>query len=319
MKNLKILFAFVLLSFTFSCSVDDEDVDNAPLTILNRIEASSNYTFLNYALQRTGLSNVLNGTEKYTLFAPSNMVMGRFLMQNGFSSIDDVPEELLKNILLNHVIAGELPYRNFETGYAKTAALSDATGLPMSIHIEQINMRVTLNGEAMITRGNIMASNGIIHTVNRVIPLPTVVTFVTADANFKNLAQAVTREDLTVDLVEVLSTNASNSPAPFTVFAPNNTAFVNLLSELGLSSLGDIDEPTLKTTLTYHVIAETNALSSQLSDNLQLTTLGGNITANVTGGASITDGNNRVSNIVAVDVQANNGVIHVIDKVILPN
>ena len=96
-------------------------------------------------------------------------------------------------------------------------------------------------------------------------------------------------------------------------------AFVNLLSELGLSSLGDIDEPTLKTTLTYHVIAETNALSSQLSDNLQLTTLGGNITANVTGGASITDGNNRVSNILAVDVQANNGVIHVIDKVILPN
>jgi len=60
-------------------------------------------------------------------------------------------------------------------------------------------------------------------------------------------------------------------------------------------------------------------LSSQLSDNLQLTTLGGNITANVTGGATITDGNNRVSNIIAVDVQANNGVIHVIDKVILPN
>ena len=164
-----------------------------------------------------------------------------------------------------------------------------------------------------------MASNGIIHTVNRVIPLPTVVTFVTADENFKNLAQAVTREDLSVDFVEILSTNANNSPAPFTVFAPNNTAFANLLSELGVSSLGDIDEPTLKATLTYHVIAETNALSSQLSDNLQLTTLGGNITANVTGGASITDGNNRVSNIVAVDVQANNGVVHVIDKVILPN
>ena len=164
-----------------------------------------------------------------------------------------------------------------------------------------------------------MASNGIIHTVNRVIPLPTVVTFVTADENFKNLAQAVTREDLSVDFVEILSTNANNSPAPFTVFAPNNTAFANLLSELGVSSLGDIDEPTLKATLTYHVIAETNALSSQLSDNLQLTTLGGNITANVTGGASITDGNNRVSKIVAVDVQANNGVVHVIDKVILPN
>ncbi len=67
------------------------------------------------------------------------------------------------------------------------------------------------------------------------------------------------------------------------------------------------------------MIAETLARSSQLSDNLQLETLGGTITANVTGGATLTDGNNRVSNIIAVDIQADNGVIHVIDKVILPN
>ena len=319
MKNLKIIFTLSLLVFMYACSPSDEEIDNSPITIYDRIEASPNYSILNYALQKTGLSGVLDGTDVYTIFAPSDMVMSSFLNENGFSSVDDVPVEVLKNILLNHVVAEQLRYSRFKTGYKNTAAVSEANGKPLSVHIEQINMRVTINGESRITRGNIMASNGIIHTINRVIPLPTVVTFVTADANFKNLAQAVTREDLSVDFVDVLSTNANNSPAPFTVFAPNNTAFVNLLSELGLSSLGDIDEPTLKATLTYHVIAETNALSSQLSDNLQLTTLGGNITANVTGGATITDGNNRVSNIIAVDVQANNGVIHVIDKVILPN
>ena len=63
----------------------------------------------------------------------------------------------------------------------------------------------------------------------------------------------------------------------------------------------------------------TNALSTDLTDNLQLNTLGGPITANVSGGATLTDGNNRVSKIIAVDIQAKNGVIHVIDKVILPN
>ena len=83
--------------------------------------------------------------------------------------------------------------------------------------------------------------------------------------------------------------------------------------------MSDIDEPTLKSTLTYHVIGGTNAYSTDLSDNLELNTLGGPITANITGGATLTDGNNRVSNIVAVDIQADNGVIHVIDKVILPN
>ena len=88
---------------------------------------------------------------------------------------------------------------------------------------------------------------------------------------------------------------------------------------MGVSRLSSIAEPTLKATLTYHVVAETNALSSDLSDNLELNTLGGPITANVTGGATLTDGNNRKSKIIAVDVQANNGVVHLIDKVILPN
>jgi uncharacterized surface protein with fasciclin (FAS1) repeats len=76
---------------------------------------------------------------------------------------------------------------------------------------------------------------------------------------------------------------------------------------------------TLNATLTYHVISKTSAQSASLSDNLELNTLGGAITANVTGGATLTDGNNRISKITAVDVQANNGIIHIIDKVILPN
>ena len=82
--------------------------------------------------------------------------------------------------------------------------------------------------------------------------------------------------------------------------------------------MSSIDEPTLNLTLNHHVLGETNALSTDLSDNLTLNTLGGEITANITGGASLTDGNARVSNIIAVDIQANNGVLHIVDKVILP-
>ena len=66
------------------------------------------------------------------------------------------------------------------------------------------------------------------------------------------------------------------------------------------------------------MIGETNALSTDLSDNLTLNTLGGKITANISGGATLTDGNERVSNIIALDIQANNGVLHIVDKVILP-
>ena len=324
MKKLKILFAFTFLIFSYSCSVDDEEIDNSPQTILNLLESSPNYSYLTYALQKTDLYTTFDGSnanDEYTLFAPNNMAFSRFLMDSGFSSIDDVPVDVLKKVLLNHVIVDIIQYRDFETGYFKTAAqyINGNSMRNLSIHIEQVNMRVTLNGESMVTQGNVYATNGVIHAVSRVIPLPSIVTFAKADNNLTNLLLALTRADLTTDFVSTLSTDLGTSPAPFTVFAPTDQAFIDLLVELGASNLSQIDEPTLNTTLKYHVIGEANAYSTDLSDNLELNTLGGPITANISGGATLTDGNNRVSNIIAVDIQATNGVIHVIDKVILPN
>ena len=318
-KFLKIFSAIIIIFSLQSCSNDDEVYDMEEQTISAKIISSMNYTYLAYALQKTNLSSVLNGTDKYTLMAPSNMAFRAFLRNNGFNTIDEVPENLLKQVLLNHVLKNELEYRDIETGYYKTVALSEASLVPLSIYINQVNMRVTLNGEARITQGNVRASNGIIHAVNRVIPLPSIVTFAKADQELTNLLIALTRSDLTVDFASILSTDVGTSPAPFTVFAPTDQAFMDLLIELGAQSLSDIDEPTLKSTLSYHVIGETNALSTDLTDNLQLNTLGGPITANVSGGATLTDGNNRVSKIIAADIQASNGVIHLIDKVILPN
>jgi uncharacterized surface protein with fasciclin (FAS1) repeats len=159
--------------------------------------------------------------------------------------------------------------------------------------------------------------NGTIHAVNAVIGLPTVVTFAAADPNFSILVTALTRSDLTFDFLGTLSTANGTAPAPFTIFAPTNDAFVDLLAELNVASLDDIDEPTLKGTLEMHAVAGANVLAAGLSDGMTIGTLGGNITANITNGATLTDANNRVSAIIATDVQASNGVIHAIDKVLL--
>jgi len=129
------------------------------------------------------------------------------------------------------------------------------------------------------------------------------------------LKQILILVDLTTNYVELLS---GTDAAPFTVFAPTDTAFVDLLGELDAASLADIDESTLNATLSYHAVVGANVRSTALTDNMTVTTAGGDITANVTGGATLTDANGRVSNIIAVDVQATNGVIHAIDKVILP-
>ncbi|MDB2313976.1 fasciclin domain-containing protein [Flavobacteriaceae bacterium] len=302
-----------------SCSKEEtEVVEPAQSTLYDLVANSMNYSYLEAALRMTNLDEVLGGDDVYTLYAPDNNAFIGFLMRSGFNSLEEVPRETLKQILLNHVMIGQMEYRDFKSGYFQTAATSAVNGNAMSIYINQVNMRVTLNGESRIVQGNVRASNGIIHVVDRIIPLPSLVTFVLADPLLYNLAVALTRNDLTVDFTAVLSTQNGTSPAPFTVFAPNNLAFLDLLTELGVDRLSAIDEPTLNSTLNHHVVEEINTLSSDLSDNLLINTLEGEITANVTGGASLTDGNNRVSNIIVVDVQANNGVLHIIDKVILP-
>ena len=319
MNNYRPIVSLILLITFLSCSKEEtEIIEPAQSTLYDLVANSMNYSYLEAALMMTNLDEVLVGDDVYTLYAPDNNAFIGFLMRSGFNSLEEVPRETLKQILLNHVMIGQMEYRDFKSGYFQTAATSAANGNAMSIYINQVNMRVTLNGESRIVQGNVRASNGIIHVVDRIIPLPSLVTFVLADPLLYNLAVALTRNDLTVDFTAVLSTQNGTSPAPFTVFAPNNLAFLDLLTELGVDRLSAIDEPTLNSTLNHHVVGEINTLSSDLSDNLLINTLEGEITANVTGGASLTDGNNRVSNIIVVDVQANNGVLHIIDKVILP-
>jgi transforming growth factor-beta-induced protein len=78
-------------------------------------------------------------------------------------------------------------------------------------------MRVTINGNAIIVQENVMTSNGIIHAVNAIIPIPPLVTFVMADPNLYNMGMAFTRSNLTVDFPLVLSTENGSTPAPFIV------------------------------------------------------------------------------------------------------
>ena len=317
LKNIKILSFLLVFVFLFSCSKGTTD-DDLPQekTIFETISTSMGYSYLSYALQKTELDVVLSGEGPYTLFAPDNDAFIVFLMENGYSSVEEVPTDLLRQLLLNHVMAGQKEYRNFVTGYFQTQATSAVNDLPLSLYINQVSMRVRLNGTARIVQGNVRTTNGIIHAVDNIIPIPSLATFVVSDPELYNLALALTRSDLTEDYIEILS--VENASAPFTVFAPTNQAFINVLSELELSYLIDIDEPTLKATLDHHVVLDSNVLSADLTDNLTISTLGGELTANVSDGASLTDGNARTANITFPDIQANNGVMHLIDKVILP-
>jgi uncharacterized surface protein with fasciclin (FAS1) repeats len=324
MKKLFKIIPIVLISFSTLVSCNDDNDNDVPYqpepttnTIVDIAVGSENLTTLVAALQRADLVTTLASQGPFTVLAPSNEAFNTFLTANGFNSLDDVPTDILTNILLNHVVGGRLASTDLTTGYASTFATSSASQTSMSLFIDTSN-GVRFNGVSSVTDADIEADNGIVHLVDAVIGLPSVVTFAVADPTFSTLVTALTRDDLTTDFVSVLSTGAGTSPAPFTVFAPTNDAFGLLLTELGISGLADIDEPTLDAVLKTHVVGGANVFDTDLSDNLTVTTLGGDLTANVTGGATLTDSSGRTIDIIATNVQADNGVIHAINKVILP-
>jgi uncharacterized surface protein with fasciclin (FAS1) repeats len=321
MKTLKKIIPTLIIALLLFQSCKDDDTDDVIIpetnTIVDIAVASDNLTSLVAALQKANLVTTLAGDGPFTVLAPTNEAFAAFLTSNGFSSLDDVPVDILTNILLNHVVSGSIASTDLSTGYANTLATSSASGTGMSLYID-ISNGVRFNGVSSVSMADILADNGIVHVVDAVIGLPSVVTFAVADPTFSTLVAALTRDDLTTDFVGVLSTATGTSPAPFTVFAPTNDAFGSLLSELSIAGLADIDEPTLDAVLKNHVVAGLNVFDTDLTDNMTVPTLGGDITANVTGGATLTDNSGRIIDIIATNVQADNGVIHAINRVILP-
>lgn len=321
--NLKQIAVLATLAVFASCSDDDNGNNNNPpqQTIAEIASETDNLSILAEALERADLTSTLDGTTQLTVFAPTDAAFTSFLQTNGFANIDAVPVNVLKEVLLNHVISGETTSTQLTTGYVKTMAKGGASATNTMSMFVNTSAGVMLNGGtsnsgATVTTADIQASNGVVHVVNGVIGLPTVVNHAIANPDFSVLVQALTREDQP-DFAGILS---GTTNAPFTVFAPNNAAFTSLLTELSLGGLADVPQATLEKTLKYHVVTGANVLSSALTDGMPVATFAGDsFTVGLTGGPKITDFNSRVSNIIATDVQASNGVIHAIDKVLLPD
>jgi uncharacterized surface protein with fasciclin (FAS1) repeats len=315
MKNVNFLksvfFAFIAIA-TLSCSDDDS---NPPQS--NTIDAIASRTddlsILVQALDRAGLVSAVDGTTELTVFAPTNAAFQQFLTDNGFANLDAIPVDVLRQVLLNHVVAGSVQSSQLSTGYIETSATfgGTASGNPLNMYVSTA-AGVRLNGVSSVVTPNIIASNGVVHVVDAVIGLPTVVTFATADPNFTGLAGALSAQGL-------VSTLSGTASSPFTVFAPTNDAFAALDDEIP-GVVASLTSAQLTAVLTYHVVAGANVLSSTLTQGQVVTTFEtGTLTVGLTGGAKLTDERGRITNIVAVDVQAANGVIHVLDNVLLPN
>lgn len=148
-----------------------------------------------------------------------------------------------------------------------------------------------------------MLDAGTFEVMNKTPKATTVVDIAVANPDFSILVEAVTK----AGLAEALSADG-----PFTVFAPNNDAFNALFKQLGVKGISDLSAEQLTPILTYHVVAG-KIMSSDLSNTSVATLNGKNIKVDLTDGVKIND-----SKVIAADISGTNGVVHVIDKVLIP-
>jgi transforming growth factor-beta-induced protein len=294
-----ILMASVL--FFSSCNDDDDVMDEGEKNVVEVAAAAGQFTILIEAAQKAGLAEYLSNTDGITVFAPTDAAFKSLLTDLGAKSLNDIPVADLTNILLYHVIGSKAMSTDLKSGYFPTLSKSAGNSISMYISVEG---GVSINKNTKVTTADIVAKNGVIHVVDKVILPPSVVNIALDNSNFSILVQAVVK----AGLVDALS-----GKGPFTVFAPTNAAFTALFAQLGISGINDLTAQQLTPILTYHVVAG-NVLSSALS-NGKVPTLnaGKSLTVNLTGGVKINE-----SEVVAANIQGSNGVVHVINKVLLP-
>jgi transforming growth factor-beta-induced protein len=175
-------------------------------------------------------------------------------------------------------------------------------GYPVTIFVE-VDGGVKLNGSINVTSPDVETSNGVIHVIDAVLAPTSVVDIALNNGSFTQLVEAVVK----AGLVETLS-----AEGPFTIFAPTDAAFAELYTALGVSGIEEISAETLIPILQYHVVTG-NVRSTNLVEG-DVETLNGSFSLSLAGPVTI----NGTSEVIATDVQGTNGVVHVIDEVILP-
>jgi transforming growth factor-beta-induced protein len=269
-------------------------------SILDAAMGLDDFSSLVAALAKANLASTFMMEGEYTVFAPTNDAFASFLSSLGVT-LDDLSAEDLSPILFYHVIGAKAMSGGLETGYINT--LYEAIeGYPVSMLVE-VDNGVKLNGSTMVTAADVETSNGVIHVIDAVLTPTSTVDIAINNSNFSYLVEAVVK----ADLVETLS-----AIGPFTIFAPTNAAFEQLFTDLGVSGVEEIPVETLIAVLQYHVVSG-NILSSDLTEGA-VATLNGDVTFTLSESVMI----NGNSEVIATDIQGTNGVVHVIDRVLLP-
>ncbi|XVJ67537.1 MAG: fasciclin domain-containing protein [Lacibacter sp.] len=312
------LLTVALSALVISCKKKEDPP--APNTVVN-VVVNNGYSTLATLVTNAGLVPTLNGTGPFTVFAPSNAA---------FTGVTAPTGAALTNLLTYHVISGQGLTAAQVIGLSNGNLIKVTMANGDSVFVKASNAGGVFVNGIQVTTPNLTGTNGVVHGIGRILVPPagnivqTAQSVTGGPAAFDSLVKAVVRVSTGAtgadNILEVLSnTNA------LTVFAPTNQAFADLFANAGFPfrQINDIPVATLRTVLRHHVVTA-RAFSNDLANGNLSMANGSNATVAGVGTATITiDGSGTVFNeaaagIVGTNIMARNGVVHVINKVLIP-
>ncbi|WP_246535411.1 fasciclin domain-containing protein [Litoribacter ruber] len=310
-QTFKNLMLAPLLTFGFVACNDTTPTDPMPdveRDIVDIVLESNDFNTLEAALVQADLVATLQGPGPFTVFAPNDAAFSAYLSDNNLEANDLLNSPALGDVLTYHVLSGAVT-----SGQLSAGAQGTVNGADLYLS-EDPEGNWWINGNTRIIDADITASNGVIHVLDYVIVPPSqTIAEIAVDATegdspeFTQLVGALQRADL-VGAV-------NDSEANYTVFAPTDAAFQALYDALGVNGYEDIPLETLTAVLTAHVVPS-RAFSQDLRQGAELPTLNSDATLTVDLSALTVGGANL--NADMLNILATNGVIHVINDVIVP-
>lgn len=308
----KLVMMSMVFGMVSACKNDDDDNTVEPKSITDVVQENSDFTILRAAMNHAVLAGDLeSGT--LTVFAPGNAAFAA----SGYAdsaAINALPADSVKKLLQYHVLNTTMETGDIATGNAQaTSTLNGQT-----LYISKNANGVFVNG-IKVSTPDIDASNGVIHIIDRVLEPPTENLLQIAQGNpdFSYLVAAATRasEGDSGVLAALTSTTAA-----YTVLAPTNQAFIDAGFPTE-ASLAAANADTLAGIILYHVVPG-RVFGSDLVNGNVATAAGDSVQVDVSDGLKVTGLGNGTdaANIPATTANtlATNGVIHVIDRVLLP-
>ena len=300
-KAIATLILASLLMSTLPLNVSADETQDIP----TNAQATGAHDTLVDAVIQAGLLETLQGDGPFTVFAPTDAAFEAAGVDLSTFTTDE-DNQTLANILTYHVVAGSVTAADVTDGM--TAATVNGANLSFSV----ADGVVTVNN-AKVTTADVMASNGVIHVIDAVLTPPTA----EPAGPTLNIPETAQSTGVHTSLVAALShaglVETLQGDGPFTVFAPTDEAFA--AAGIDLSAFDTEEEnATLSDILLYHVLSGA-VPSSDVTDGLTVAMVNGdNASFTVTADGVTIEG----ANVTTADVETTNGVIHVIDKVLMP-